>query len=186
MSTVKQFFQMDQESTGWVGNVVQSPEFQKVKQRIAQEVKGVKVTPAFYELLIRQAAELLEFEGADVLVWGWKKRREIIQYRDTKKYPPEKTYLVPLLEHSLTSRHATALEPVLNGRSLGRIQLDITLRLKLEGAVLKIRNARIEEIRYGNCVGQGDVSYAGVKIIVKETAPFALPRTYQPSSPIVI
>ncbi len=186
MGTIKDFFQMDQAAYGWVTNVVNSRDFQEVKQRIAKEIKGVKLTPSFYELLIKETAELLDIEGAHLLIWAWRKRREIVKYRDTEKYPPEKTYLVPLLEHSLTSKHAAAVEPVLNERSLGRIKFDITLKLNLQGAVLKIRNAKIEEVRYGSCTGAGDISYAGVKILVKESAPYNLPKTYQPEKPIPI
>jgi hypothetical protein len=181
-----QFFQLDTMTSGWSGKVVNSPEFQSVKARIAKEIKGVKVTPSFYELLIRETADLLEIEGADLLVWGWKKRREIIKYRDTKKYPPAKVYLVPLLEHSLTSKHASTVEAVYNGKSIARVKFDITLKLNLDGAILKIKNARIEEIKYGSCTGAGNIAYSGVKILEKETAPFDLPATYKPAQPIQI
>ena len=121
-----------------------------------------------------------------MLVWGWKKRREIIKYRDTKKYPPEKAYLVPLLEHSLTSKHASTVEAVYNGKSIAKIKFDITVKLNLDGAVLKIRNARIEEVKYGSCTGAGNIAYGGVKILEKETAPFDLPASYRPTTPIQI
>ena len=183
MTTLKQFFQLEQ-TPGWAAKVVNNRGFETVRNRIAAEIKGFRIAPSFYELLIRETAELLEIDGADLIISAWRKRQEIIKYRDTQKYPPEKAYLVPLLEHTLTSKHAAAVEPVFNGASLGKIKFDITLKLNLSGAVLKIRNASIEEIQFGSCTGAGDISYTGVKILENQTAPFELQKFYKPSQPI--
>lgn len=178
MQTINHFFNLQKGSTDWVHRIRQSPEFAQIKQRIDQELRELPVVPpSFYDLAIRQLTDLLDIQVSQILVGAWRKHREIIQYRDAEKYPPGNVYVVPLLEHTVTSRHSPTIEPIINGKRLPKIKFDVVLKLKMKGVMLKILNATITEILVGSCTGNGSIEYAGIAVLKKETAPYALPAS---------
>lgn len=178
MQTINTFFNLQDASQDWVSGVLHSQEFSQVKQSIAKEVKGVPLTASFYEKMVRELPQSLDIEIKDILVWAWRKRGEIIQYRDKKKYPPGETHLVPLLEHTVISEHSPTIQPVINNVELPtKIKFDIVLKLKIKGAMLGIRDGKIMEILTGSCTGSGSIQYAGIAVLEKKTAPFTLPGT---------
>jgi len=174
MQTLNTFFNTGAESTDWVSNITKSKEFVQARQRIAQELKGFTVPPSFYELMILKLTEAMDIDIGNILIWGWRKQREIVQYRN-KENPPGGSHNVPLLEHTLASKHSPTLQPVVNGVRLARLKFDINLKLKIYGAVLIIRDGKIMQVLTGNCVGNGSIAYAGFAILEKKTAPINLP-----------
>jgi hypothetical protein len=177
MQTISDFFNLHDESAVWVSNVGKSLEFARIKQRMAQEMKGFRVPPSFYELVIRQLADLLNIGMADIFVGAWRKHREIIKYRDSKKYPPGNVYTVPLVEHTITSRHSPTIQPIINNVPLPKLKFDIVLKLKMNGIILKIWDRKVMEILVGSCSGDGSIEYAGFAVLEKKTAPFTLPAS---------
>lgn len=177
MQTINHFFNLYDESSGWVPAILNNREFARVKQRIGQELKGFQVPPSFYELVIRQLTDVLDVEMSHVLIGAWRKHREIVQYRNTEKYPPGHVYVVPLVEHTVTSRHSPTIQPVINSKPLSEIKFDVILRLKMKGVMLKILDAKITQILVGSCVGNGSIEYAGFAVLKKETAPFTFPES---------
>jgi hypothetical protein len=177
MQTVNHFFNLEEASKEWVPKVAESQEFKEIKAAIRRELKGFQVPPSFYEMLIRQLADGLDVGIGDILVGAWRKRQEIIRYRDTEKYPPDQTNVVPLIEHTVTSKHSPTIQPVINNVPLKKIKFDIVLKLKLKGVMLKIRGGKIMEILVGSCTGSGSIEYAGYAVLKKETQPFNLPAS---------
>ncbi len=178
MQTINTFFSLQDASQDWVSGVMHSQEFSQVKQSIAQEIKGVPLPPSFYEKMIQELPHSLDIEIKDILVWAWRKRGEIIQYRDQRRYPPGDTHIVPLLEHTVVSKHSPTIQPVINNQELPiKIKFDIVLKLKMKGAMLGIRDGKIMEILVGSCTGSGSIQYAGVVVLEKKTAPYTLPAT---------
>lgn len=176
MPTINDFFNLYDTSDDWVSRVKQSQEFALIKERMDQELSGIPVPPSFHELVIRQLTDLLDIDVSRLLIAAWLKRREIVQYRDTEKYPPGNAYVVPLIEHTVTSKHSPSIQPVINNDPLPvKIEFDVVLKLKMEGAMLKILDARIKEILVGSCTGNGAIEYAGFTVLEKETAPFDFP-----------
>ena len=58
---------------------------------------------------------------------------------------------------------------------MGTLEFTITLALKLEGVVLKVRGGKIREIAAGRCRGKGSLECAGVALLEKETDSVELP-----------
>jgi hypothetical protein len=174
MQTLNTFFNTQKESQGWVNGITGSQEFAQAKELIARELTGFQVPPSFYELMIVKLCEALDIEIGNILVWGWRKQGEIAQYRD-KANPTSGSHEVPLLEHTLVSKHSPTLQPVINEVPLGKLKFDITLKLKLEGVVLFIRDGKIMEAETGTCSGSGSIEYAGFAILEKKSAPYKLP-----------
>jgi hypothetical protein len=176
MQMISEFFDL-RSSTDWVSRVVNSPQYSAVKEQMAQQMTGFPTPPSFDQMVIRQLADLLEIHMGTIFLGAWRKRQEIVQYRDSQKYPPDEVNVVPLLEHTITSRHTPAIQPIINNVALPEIKFDVVLRLKMKGAMLKIQAAKITEILTGQCQGNGSIEYAGVAILKRETAPVGLPGT---------
>lgn len=176
MQTINHFFNLH-DSQDWISKVSNSKEFNDIKARIQQELTGFQVPPSFYELVIRQLTDGLNIGVGNLLVGAWRKRQEILQYRDLQKYPPDEAHVVPLIEHTVTSKHTPTIQPVVNNVPLKEIKFDVFLKLKIKGAMLKIKGGKIMEILVGSCTGSGSIAYAGYAILKKETAPFNFPAS---------
>lgn len=175
MTTINHFLNIQKGSTNWIPGILNNPNFDKVKQQIVQEFEGVRILPSIYELLIMKLADALDIEVGDVLVWAFRKHREVAQYRDQKKYPPGEDHVVHLLEHTVVSKHSPTIQPKLNKVPGPKIKFDVVLKLRLRGAKLIIRDAKITQIMTGSCTGSGSIEYEGFTLLEKKTSPFELP-----------
>lgn len=175
MQTLNTFFNTHAESMNWVTEVINSQEFAPAQQLIAKDA-GIQIPASFYEKLIGRLCDALDIEIGDILVWGWRKQREIAAYRN-KENPPGVFYEVPLVEHTLTSKHSPGLKPVIDGITLPKVNLkfDIIMKLKIDGVILFIRDGKIMRASAGTCTGKGSIEYSGVTILEKKTGPFTLP-----------
>lgn len=178
MQTIKTFFGLQNGSQDWVSKVAKTQEFARVEQSIAQEIKGIPLPPAFREKIVRELPHTLDIDIKYILVWAWREHAEIAKYQDRRKYPPGESHVVPLLEHTVVSKHSPTIQPVVNGKELPiKLKFDVVLKLKMKGAMLSIRDGKIMEILVGSCIGSGSIQYSGVTILEKETAPYTLPGT---------
>lgn len=175
MQTINQFFNLRNGSKEWISRIVNSPEYAPVKRSMAHELQGYPRPAVLDRLVARQLADLLDVDLSHVLVAAWRKHEEIIKYRDSDKYPPGEVNLVPLAEHTVSSQHSPSIQPIINEIHLPPITFDVTLKLTLKGAMLKILDARIIEILVGSCTGNGSVTYAGQALVERETAPVNFP-----------
>lgn len=175
MQTISSFFNLSSSSNAWVSGVVNSPQYGAVKQQMAQQMHGFPAPPAFDEMVIRQLADLLQLPLGAIFIGAWRKRQEIVQYRDAQAYAPDEVHVVPLLEHTITSRHRPSIQPIINNVSLPQIAFDVVLSLKLKGAMLKIQAAKITEILTGECLGHGSIEFEGLTVLERKTAPVGLP-----------
>ncbi|UCH59760.1 MAG: hypothetical protein JSV61_16310 [Anaerolineales bacterium] len=174
METLNTFFHTKKASLDWATSITNSPEFTQAKHRIAQELTGAILPETFYERMIMKLTDALDIDVGNILVWGWRKQREIVQYRD-KENPPSGSHTVPLLEHSLVSKHSPTIQPVVNEVRLPKLKFDIILKLKLKGAILNIQDGKIMQVTTGTCTGSGSIAYTGIPILERSTAPLNLP-----------
>ena len=100
----------------------------------------------------------------DILGSAWGKAPEIMEYL-SPDCPPDETYMVPLIEHEITSEHSPAVEPKFKQQSLGEFIFDIALSLMVEGAILEIRAGRIRKIHIGSCTGGGGMGHQGIQLM---------------------
>lgn len=119
--------------------------------------------------------DLLDLRISDILFKTWNESGILKKYLDPDKYDPEAEVSVTLSEHKITSEHHPYLDVVLDEVRLARIILDIRLELDLEAAVLKIKDARIHEIRPGSCKAKGRVSYKDLTLLEEESDSLDLP-----------
>jgi hypothetical protein len=153
--------------------IEKSPAGEKLKEAVGK-LPGIQWGPVAQEIEAK-IGEILDVNILGVLVGGWKKYRQLQEYRDTTKHPPEETILLSLTEHSISSSHHPKIEILAAEAPVGTLEFTVTLALKLEGVVLKVRGGKIREICAGRCRGKGTLACAGVPLLEKETERFELP-----------
>jgi hypothetical protein len=127
--------------------------------------------------ILAEAGDLLDIRLLDVMCWAWKKGRELEAYRDTERYPPDKTFSVPLVEHKITSTHTPHVDIRINGKKVGSIHFTVTIEIAIKAITLEIQNARIKKIHAGDCKAKGRFLCEGVLLTERESNSLDLPGT---------
>jgi hypothetical protein len=127
--------------------------------------------------ILAEAGGLLDIRLLDVMCWAWKKGRELETYRDTERYPPDKTFSVPLVEHKITSTHTPHVDIRMNNKKVGSIHFAATFEITIKAITLEIRNARIKKIHAGDCKATGRFLCEGLLLAERESNPLDLPGT---------
>ena len=139
-----------------------------------ERIPGIAWEQVLGELQI-EIGKILDVGFDDILFGAWKKYRELQQYTDTNKHSPDEVVLVPLVEHTITSTHRPYIDLFVNEKRVGHIVFTITLRLKLEGIVLKIQGGKIREVKAGACDGEGSLKIGDVPLAEGKLISFDLP-----------
>jgi len=135
------------------------------------EGKGHAVVNA----VARHLDDLLGIEVSDILLRAWKKYEDLGRYNDPLRYPPDQLFLVPLTEHTISSKHKPALEIAAGKLFKKTIPFDIALEMELTGFMLEIQGGKIITILTGECRGKGTVSCMGTLLINRESGEIRLP-----------
>jgi hypothetical protein len=129
------------------------------------------------KILVEAAGDLLDIRLLDVMRWAWKKGRELEAYRDTEKYPPDKTFSVPLVEHTIKSTHKPHVEIRMNEKTVGSVHFAVNIEIAVRAMKLEIQNARIKKIHAGDCKAKGSFFCEGFLLAERESNPLNLPGT---------
>ena len=148
--------------------LVESKEFEPVKESISKTLKGLPVPDNFFEKMIEQLSALLKIDTLAILLSSWGASKELLKYVNRDEYPPDEIVLLPLAEHTITSTHKPSLKPSIKNVPLAEIQFNINLALKLKGVILKLQNGRIMEVTIGGCNANGTVKFQDFKIVEKK------------------
>jgi len=145
-----------------------------IKEIIKEQVKVP--WPVACGFILRKFMEALDTKVSDVMIEAWKKYKDIVQYTDEKKYPPDETYCVSLAEHTIESVHKPYLEILFDNQPVGkRIKFEIKIFLTVEGIALEIQGGKIMKVHTGSCKGGGSIKLEDFTILEKETKSFTLP-----------
>lgn len=102
-----------------------------------------------------KVSDLLDISLYEIMVTAWKKYELLADCLDEEKYAPGESVLVTLARHSLTSEHHPSIEILASDKEIAKLEFSITLTLHLQGAVLKVQDQRVREIRLGEVSGEG-------------------------------
>ena len=119
--------------------------------------------------------KLLKISIVEIMTRPWKNFRELSKYEDEHKYPPDRSFIVPLLEHTITSTHNPEIVVELESLFKQTIPFDITVELILKGFSLEIQSGKIKKIFTGECQGSGLVQCMHVTLYKKELENISLP-----------
>jgi hypothetical protein len=149
-ATLRTFF-FDQDSDS--GVAVNLPALRDAVEAVLGNAGPGIAGPSAAKVVAGKLAEALDVSLADILAEAWNSHQEIQRAaRDSLSRPGETVY-VPLAAHRLTSSRLPSVEVVANGKPVHRLVFDLRLSLKLEGAVLELRDGRIRKVSAGNCQG---------------------------------
>lgn len=141
------------------------------------EAKGwsAPVRQMVVEDVSRRFGELLDIRLADIMAGAWSKYTSLLQYADPRQHPPDESVVVPLAEHDIDSRHAPAVEILMNNTPVLKLTFAVDLTLTVKGAVLRIQNARIREIHPGNVSARGKIAFGSAVIAERKSGTLTLP-----------
>jgi hypothetical protein len=120
----------------------------------------------------------LNVSFADVLTGAWTKMQELQEYLDPERHPPEEVALVPLVRHSVRSKHHPAVEILYGEEVLFTFTFDVDLSLDVEGAILKVQAGQIFEIVSASVGCSGKLKYGSAELLSGRT------KRYSISTPI--
>jgi hypothetical protein len=125
----------------------------------------------------RHLAGVLDIGFLDILVGAWNKSYALGQQLEKSAKSPGKDVFLQLAEHKITSKHEPYLALFHDGQEIGRLPFTVSVELVLQGAVLRIRDGRIEEVETGRIKGKGTVKCGGAILAEKELQPITIPGT---------
>jgi hypothetical protein len=154
-----------------------------LREELQKQLKASHWLPVVNEIG-NKIAELFDIRLIDILAAAWGKWPELRKYCDSQTYPPHVTILAPLAEHELRSEHHPAIEAVVNGQVVGKIEFDVTLRMKLSGCLLRIQDAKITALLAGSCEGKGTIALEKIVLAEKDFGTLHFPGAIELESPV--
>lgn len=141
-----------------------SKEWQQFQSRARREIKAIKY-PAAMPDLTSKIAELFNVELPDLLVFSWKKARELQEALEESSKSPEKVIVLDLAEHTITTKYHPYIEIRIAGFQLPKkIEFEVQIVTTLKGIILKIQAGTVTEIQAGTCDFAGKVKYEDLTI----------------------
>ncbi|MCG8343959.1 MAG: hypothetical protein MI685_02215 [Chlorobiales bacterium] len=147
-------------------------------RKLLEKLKGLKWS-CIRETILEHLNKILDISIADILVSAWQKNNEIKKYAQPDQYPEGETFLVPLLEHTITSRHEPSLELSIDNLFRETIPFTINLELVLKGFDLEIAGGKIMKVHTGKCWGKGSVHCIDIPVTERKSKIVQLPGTIE-------
>jgi hypothetical protein len=135
----------------------------ELKKEFIQK-KPLQEWDSFSDKLLDKSPELLDIKLKDILGNAWKKYRQVEQCLEQGKENPDETYLVPMVDHTVTSEHHPELEISIDELPFKRVKFDILLKMELKGIILKIKGSEIVGVNTGTCRCSGSLGCYGITI----------------------
>lgn len=142
-----------------------------LKKEIAQKEPRLNWEKVYSEIM-ETSSRLLDTKLKTILENAWEKYSEVKKFLDKEKYNTNEVFLIPLLEHTIVSKHHPKIEIRLSEVHLGNIDFEVILTLFLSGIILKISEGKIQGVKAGKCKSKGTFSCEGVVLFEDESSEF--------------
>ncbi len=150
--------------------------WQPFRERLAQEVKGVKWVASLPDL-VSKITELLDIEIPGVFLKAWKKGSALNTKLAESRMAPEDVMYLELGSHTVTSTHRPYITVQVGKAPVKKLEFAVVASFTLKAFVLKIQGGEVREIRSGTCEAEGRLEGLGLVLAKKELAPMPLPGT---------
>jgi hypothetical protein len=147
---------------------------EEIKASIQKEARAIR-WPWVRDAIAEKAKDFMNLDVVEVLGEAWKKYAEVEKYADRKKYGPEVSVLVPLVEHTVSSKHHPKVEVLVHEVPVGSVEFDLEFSITFDACELKIQDAAIREILPGSARGEASLKLAGVTLLKRESRPLSFP-----------
>jgi hypothetical protein len=175
VQNVSELFSLTKDSTQ---KETTNENWQKLKERVTKEVKGVKWTGSKFDIIPR-VAELLDIKIPTIFLSTWKKSDEIKKILKESASAPEEKFELNLSQHEITSEHKPYIEVSIKNMAVYKIEFDLNLTFTIEGFFIKIQNGNIYQIDSGICKAKGTLSWEKIQLLEKSLEPIKLPGSIQ-------
>lgn len=119
------------------------------------------------------SSKLLDMRLKDILERAWEKYSEVQKFLNVDEFGADEVFMVPLLEHTISSEHYPKIEIRIGEVYIGAIDFDLQLRLALSGIILKINQGKIQGVKAGKCKSIGNFSCEGIALFEDEISEFS-------------
>jgi hypothetical protein len=144
-----------------------------IRQEIKSQSRAIR-WPWVQSLIAQRTASLLDLDVLDLLLDAWKKFDEVEKCADQQQSNHDPA-LVPLVEHTLKSKHHPYIEVLIQDRPVDRITFDLEFELTLNAFALEMQDGRILEVQTGSAEGEVSLSLAGVDLLKYKPQPLHFP-----------
>ncbi len=124
------------------------------------------------EEIIAASIKLLDSKLKDILESGWEQYSEVQKFLNGVEFSEDETFMVPLINHTITSEHHPKIEIRLGEIYVGAIDFKLQLQFVLSGVILKISQHKIQSVKSGKCVASGVFLCEGIVIFEEEGSEF--------------
>jgi hypothetical protein len=155
-------------------SLAQGPEASQIKTALAKAAPGLPLG-VLLDGVGRAVQDALDVPVTDLLIGAWERARDLHAALETTRRSTSATALVPLLSHSISSKHRPYVDVVVEGVPLVRLEFPVTVEFRLEGVVVRVRRGRIAEILAGTVKVKGTVKFGDFVLFEKAMAPVSIP-----------
>ncbi|MDX2043007.1 MAG: hypothetical protein SF097_17445 [Acidobacteriota bacterium] len=174
-TTLNEFFQLSEIpiSEHQLNGIERQPKTQQILQ-VAATVSPLNSHDLSAEIA-KAVSDTLKFNLLGVLVVTWSRALELRKYTDRTKFKPEDINYVELAKHTVKSNHKPKVQLLVNGHSVGEVEFDVALEFPVKGAILKVQDARIKQVRGVSFKGSCKIKYGEFELLKRESQEFHLP-----------
>jgi hypothetical protein len=151
-----------------------------LKEEVAKKSKLIRWS-VVQDVLFDKMVEALDIPLVTFLSPAWKKYREILEFADTEKHPPNEVNLVSLAEHTVKVEHHPYLQVTYRGIEIPKANLEFTLRgdLTLQAVILRIQKGKIKAIQGGAVKWSGELLLENRSVLKKESKSYDLTGDFE-------
>ena len=150
------------------------PEADEIKAALAKAAPGLPLD-TLRDGIGKAVQDALDVPVADILIGTWQRARDLRAALETTGKSAGATVLVPLLGHTITSKHRPYVDIVVEGVTLAHLIFTVKAELRLDGVVLRVRRGRITDILAGTVKVKGTLKFGDVVLAEKALAPISIP-----------
>ncbi|HEY2519011.1 MAG TPA: hypothetical protein VGJ19_02800 [Streptosporangiaceae bacterium] len=110
------------------------------------------------EQLASAAAGLLDLDLGDLLIYGWRTRKRIVNAARQTRQAPGRREIVQLGTHRVTSAHEPTIDLLVDGVNVHTFRFQLTVVFDIEVAALVIWNGLLTALKTGDCEVTGSLS----------------------------
>lgn len=158
---------------GYDGGNASAAKIARSRGLTGSKVVPVAMRDAVSHSVALDARNLLASPLLDLFAEAWAKAATLAQLRDPNDSSVREAVLK---EHEISLKREPSLELTLSGAPTGlEFPFELKIGLKIEGAVVRVQNARIIGASLGKVRGQGSFKLFGAALAERKTSAVTLP-----------
>jgi len=131
--------------------------------------------PAVLSQIQHKITEVLDVPISSVIGGAWRKYAPFLKYCDKNRYPPDKTSVVPLADHAISTTFKPFIEIFADEKVVGKLNFEVDLSILLEGANVSIQDGKFKTLRLVRGRAKAKLSCEGAVLVDLTSGDHELP-----------